>query len=434
MKACTVVALVVLLASRAAAVSLFDPLLKFRALPTEHFVIYFHQGEDRLAQRLAVIAEETWRALQRPLAITPPRRTRVVLADQTEIFNGYATPLPYDTILIYTVAPSGSGLDFHRLAAARLHARVHAHRAPRSIGRGGRTWVRSMFGRTAYAFPNLFLPPWQVEGLATYEETVITGEGRLHAGDFRAIVGEAARQGRLEPLDWVNGGLTDWPSGAVVYAYGVGFDQDLADRFGAERLAALAEATARRLPYLAAPAFTHVYGESLGALWKDYEASLTAGTAAAEPVDTTIRRLTSQGFSVSGPRFDRFTCAGCAPEIIYSAVNPRGFPALYRIAATGGEPRQLATRFLGATAAIGRDAIYFDQVEQRRNVGFYSDLYVLDRRRGGVRHVTDDARLQDPDLSPDGDTLVAVQNRAGQRDLVLLRLGPHPTTNGAQGS
>src|SRR5256885_11623442 len=56
----------------------------------EHFVIYFHQGEDRLAQRLARIAEETWLTLQGPLGVTPPRRTRVVLADQTELYNGYA--------------------------------------------------------------------------------------------------------------------------------------------------------------------------------------------------------------------------------------------------------------------------------------------------------------------------------------------------------
>ena len=109
--------------------------------------------------------------------------------------------------------------------------------------------------------------------LATYEESVITGEGRLHAGDFRAIVDEAARQHRLEPLDRVNGGTTDWPAGAGVYAYGVGFHQYLADRFGADTLGAMAEATARRLPYLASGAFKTVYGESLGDLWRDYESS-----------------------------------------------------------------------------------------------------------------------------------------------------------------
>ena len=233
-------------AGTASGASIFDPALRFRALPTEHFVIYFHQGEDRLAQRLARIAEEAWRALQRPLDVIPPRRTQVVLVDQTELANGYATPLPYNTIVLYTVAPSGSSFDFDDwLRLAFTHEFTHIVHLDRSEG-----WariVRAMFGRTAYAFPNLFLPAWQIEGLATYEESVITGEGRLHAGDFRAIVGEAAREHRLEPLDRVNGGLTDWPGGAAVYAYGVGFHQYLADRFGAETLGTLAEATARRV-------------------------------------------------------------------------------------------------------------------------------------------------------------------------------------------
>jgi hypothetical protein len=405
-------------AGTASGASLFDPALRFRSLPTEHFVIYFHQGEDVLAQRLARIAEDAWRALERPLGLTPPRRTRVVLADQTEQFNGYATPIPYNTVVLYAVTPSGSSSDFDDwLRLVFTHEFTHIVHLDRSEG-----WARvarGIFGRTPYAFPNLFLPPWQVEGLATYEESAITGEGRLHAGDFRAIVGEAARRGRLEPLDRVNGGLTDWPAGQGVYAYGVGFHQYLADRFGVDSLAALAAATARRVPYLAAPAFMHVYQESLGGLWRDYEASLTANVAAAAP-DPSITRLTHQGFTISGARFDAFSCAGCPPDIVYSAVGADGFPAIYRLGA--GEPRPVTTRFLGSTIGLGRDRIYFDQVELRRNTGLYSDLYAFSRGDGRVHRLTSEARVLDPDLSPDGETLVCVQNRPGQRDLVLVRL------------
>ena len=412
-------------AGPATAASLFDPIFRFRVLSTEHFVIHFHQGEERLAQRLAVIAEDTWIALERPLGLAPPRKTRVVLADQTELFNGYATPVPYNTVVIYAVTPSGSSSAFDDwLRLVFTHEFTHIVHLDRSEG-----WAhvaRGIFGRTPYAFPNLFLPPWQIEGLATYEESAITGEGRLHAGDFRAIVDEAARQRRLEPLDRVNGGLTDWPGGAGVYAYGVGFHQYLADRFGAETLPRLAEATARRVPYLASAAFKRVYGESLGDLWRGYQASLTASVAPVAPGPSPAR-LTRHGFSVNGPRFDRFTCAGCPAEIVYSAANPDGFPALYRIAGRGGRPQRLATRYLGSTTGIGRDEIYFDQVDQRRNNGLYSDLYALSRADGHVRRLTSDARLLDPDLSPDGETVVAVQNRPGQRDLVLVRLKPDTT-------
>ncbi|HEX3646690.1 MAG TPA: BamA/TamA family outer membrane protein, partial [Vicinamibacterales bacterium] len=181
---------------------------------------------------------------------------------------------------------------------------------------------------------------------------------------------------------------------------------------------------------LAAPAFTHVYKESLGSLWRDYEASLTAQVAAAAP-DPSITRLTHQGFTISGARFDAFSCAGCAPDlgtrsshsdIIYSAVGADGFPAIYRLSGGAGAPRRVTTRFLGSTIGLGRDRIYFDQVELRRNAGLYSDLYAFSRGDGRVHRLTSEARVLDPDLSPDGETLACVQNRPGQRDLVLVQL------------
>src|SRR5580765_1840589 len=234
-------------AATARGASLFDPALKFRVLRTEHFRIYFHQGEDRLAMRLSAIAEDAWRALERPLGVRPPRLTHVVIVDQTEQANGYATPLPFDTIVIYATWPRGAEFatdDWLRLVIT--HEFTHIVHLDRS-----ESWarvVRGVFGRLPIAFPNLFLPKWQIEGLATYEESVLTGEGRLYAGDFREIVGQAARARMLEPLDRANGGLTDWPDGLAAYAYGAGFHAYLAERYGSDTLAELAARTAGRVP------------------------------------------------------------------------------------------------------------------------------------------------------------------------------------------
>jgi len=180
----------------ARAASLFDPLYKFRRLPTEHFLIYFHQGEDRMAGRLAIIAEEAWRKLERPLGTKPPPLTHVVLVDQTELSNGYTYVLPRDTVVIDAVWPSGSefigSLD-DWLTLVFTHEFTHVVHLDRSEG-----WarvVRNVFGRVAYAFPNLYLPGWQIEGLATYEETAITGDGRLHAPVAAGAAGAAVARG-----------------------------------------------------------------------------------------------------------------------------------------------------------------------------------------------------------------------------------------------
>jgi hypothetical protein len=412
------VSVAALASARASAATKFDPTLRFRVITTDHFRIYFHQNVDHLAARLAVIAEETWQALPRPLGVRPPALTHVVLADQTDLSNGYATPLPYDTIVIYTTAPPGAEFDADDwLRLVFVHEFTHIVHLDRSA-----SWarvVRAVLGRSPIAFPNLFLPTWQIEGLAVLEESGMAGQGRLHAGDFRAIVGEAARDKRLEPLDRVNGGLTDWPSGQAAYAYGSEFHQYLADRFGVDKLGELADATSRRVPYFASPVFSKIFGESLGSLWHDYQASAESESAR-HPVSERNQRLTRIGFVANGPRFESKHCSGCGDGILFAIRTADGFPSLNRVAADGGPVTTIAERYFGSTTAVGRDTLYFDQLEMARNVALVGDLYSLSRESGQVARLTSGARIHDPDLSPDGTALIAVQEHDGQRDLVRL--------------
>jgi hypothetical protein len=66
--------------------------------------------------------------------------------------------------------------------------------------------------------------------------------------------------------------------------------------------------------------------------------------------------------------------------------------------------------------------LVFDQQELRREVGLYSDLYAMDLESGHVHALTREARLQDPDLSPDATRVAAVRERAGRREVVVLTM------------
>ena len=78
------------------------------------------------------------------------------------------------------------------------------------------------------------------------------------------------------------------------------------------------------MPFTASRVFERVYGQSLGALWEDYEASLR--TSAAPGTGDGARRLTHHGFSVVGPRFAPPACDTCAADILYSVDTPHEFP------------------------------------------------------------------------------------------------------------
>ena len=262
-----------LLPIAAAASGRYDPRLSFRTISTPRFDIHFHQGEEAQARRLAALAETVAADLDKTLG-PASGRVQVVLVDQSDLSNGWATPLPYNTIEISAAAPSPGSLigntdDWLRL----VFAHEYTHIVHLSRGRGWIGGLRKAMGRMPLLYPNLYLPIWQIEGIAVHEESAITGQGRIPDRNFRALVDVAAGANQFAPLDRAGGGLVDWPAGQTPYAYGAFFHEFLKARYGEAALRQLTDATAGRIPYLGSRAFKKLFGRSLGDLWREFEES-----------------------------------------------------------------------------------------------------------------------------------------------------------------
>src|SRR5258708_7441720 len=170
--------------STASAAGRYDPTLRFRTVRTPHFEIHAHQGEEAMARRLAGLVERVRLKFQ-PVFGVARGRVHVILVDQTDLSNGWATPFPYDTIEITAVPPSaesfiGNTTDWLELVFT--HEYTHILHLDRS--RGLMQAVRRGFGRVPVAFPNSFLPGSPIEGIATFEESRMSGEGRIPSGAF----------------------------------------------------------------------------------------------------------------------------------------------------------------------------------------------------------------------------------------------------------
>jgi WD40-like Beta Propeller Repeat len=391
----------------------YDPRLRFQTLATPRFDIHFHQGEESEARRLASIAEGVAATLDGLLG-RASGRVQVILVDQTDLSNGWATPLPYNTIEIVAAAPAarsslGNTDDWLRL----VFTHEYTHIVHLSRGAGWIGGLRRAFGRMPLLYPNVFLPTWQIEGVAVHEESGLTGQGRVPASDFRAILDVAARASRVEPLDRVNGGLIAWPSGQGPYVYGAYFHEFLAKQYGEASLERLADATAGQLPYFGSLAFRKVFKRSLGDLWNDFEAA-TRIDATTPASSVAVKRLTHDGFTVFAPRF--------APNghLYYSTVNPHGFPSIRALDPAGSQSRKVANRYLGSGMGVSGSLLVFDQLEVVNNVGLQSDLYGVTADTGTVRRLTRGARAGDPDIAPDGQTLVFTIQHADRRDLARM--------------
>ena len=395
--------------------SRYDPRLRFRTVSVGRFDIHFPQGAEAEARRLAGFVEEAAAGVDASIG-PPDGRVQVILVAQDDVSNGWATPLPYNTIEISAAAPPASSTignteDWLRL----VFVHEYAHIAHLSRAGGWAAGLRKVFGRMPLLFPNLLQPVWGIEGLATWEESASTGAGRVRAGDFRLLLDRAAAAGSFEPLDRVNGGNVDWPSGNTPYLYGAYFHEYLAGRYGEDTLRQLAHETSRRLPFLASRAYRRVYGRSLGDLWRDFAAA--AETRAAR-METASRgeRLTTHGFTVAGPRF--------TPQggLFYSVRNPHGFPALMEWRGADRAPRRVIDRYGGTRIGVAGGSLVVDDLELAESVALQSDLYLVDPKAGTRQRLTRGLRALDPDVAPGGRTVAFAIQMSDRRALATLPL------------
>ena len=173
-------------AARAAGAQL-PPNEHWRTLRTQHFRVHFTASVEEQARRAAVNAERAYAELSTELV--PPRGTiDLVISDNVDFVNGYATPFPSNRIVVYSHPPTdASGLrdynDWNALVVT--HELTHIFHLDRS--RGIWAFGQAIFGRNPLLFPNLYEPRWVLEGLAVYFESRLTGVGRLESSEHSMI-------------------------------------------------------------------------------------------------------------------------------------------------------------------------------------------------------------------------------------------------------
>src|SRR6185369_15886981 len=189
----TVLALIVLFGlTGAAGAAKLDPSFVFSTIETPHFSIHYHQGLEAVARKTALFAEQAHADLVKQYLWEPGGRTQLVLIDNTDFANGFATALPYNTIYLQVVPPSlSSTLGEYDDWLKSLITHEYTHIVTLDPARGYWKMTRSIFGKPipgsdyvtelfflVTAPANSFLPRWWQEGNATWSETEFSGRGR----------------------------------------------------------------------------------------------------------------------------------------------------------------------------------------------------------------------------------------------------------------
>jgi Tol biopolymer transport system component len=403
----------------------YPPEYRFRSLVGARVTVHFQDELETMARRALPLAEQVLAAHERRYA-WKVARVHVVLADNEDDPNAFATPLPYPLVRLRAAAPDGSDAFGNYEGWLRLvltHELAHIVHLDQARGVPG--FGRKLLGRAPYLFPNGLTPIWMIEGLATYEETEGTAFGRGRDPDARMVLRMAALEGRF-PAEDVAAVFPDlWPQGYTPYLFGEAFLRDVSEHYGGGTLRDLASVHSRRvIPFTDDWTAGTVTGASFHSLWRDWAAR--SGIAAREQADglrasglSPSRALTAQGVRQEGPRY--------SPDgewIAYSSSTLTRYRTIRVVRRDGSGARQLCNRNGGAALAWTPDGrgIVFDEPEVHDLFAQRSDLRLVDVASGRVRPLTRGGRARDPDLSPDGRWIAFVRRHADRSELALVPL------------
>jgi len=399
-----------------AAAAQVHPAGRWLTLETAHFRVHVRAEDRTLGIEAAADAESVYAALA---ALLPPpgRPIEVIVGDNADYTNGFATEYPLPTAFVFATPPAGDielGNYDTWLHVGLAHELTHVF----ELDLAGGWWrlARRVFGRMPGLFPNLYAPDWLIEGLAVYYESRVTGRGRADGVFHGAIVGAQDAEAGALPIDAAVGLGPRWPDGYRPYAFGSRFLDWVTSEFGDSAVPHLVRETARRpIPYLwLSGALRPVARLSLSQAWAKWQDTLVAAAARGAPRESWGGAVLVRGLREAVPP----RLSPGVREILFVDDRGKDTPRLAALDRASGHVRTLA-RLNGAPALAAGAAggVVLSQLDLTDPYTSRSDLWEVSAA-GTERRLTWGARLRDPDVGPDG-AIVATRLGGGGSDLVL---------------
>ena len=394
---------------------------RWRTIDTPHFRVSFTEGMEPLARRAGARAEEAYAALSGALVRPPRGRIDLMVSDNVDYSNGFASPFPRNRVVIFAHPPVDDPTlafydDWMQLVVA--HELTHVFHL--DYARGLPRVPRYVFGRLPLSFPETTAPDWMKEGLATYLESRLTRAGRVRGTIHEMELRTAVLEGRFFTIDRASGNPVTWPGASTRYVYGSMFLQYLSDRYGEQ---AAGEFVRRYggyvIPFLNDAAAKRAYGVPFTRAWREWRASLETRYAALADSLRAMGITEPEILTRAGRRADFPRWSPDGRWIAYAAQTGRE-EAQQRLVDGDGTERVIASRTTLAAASWAADgrSLVTAMTDLRDPFHAYSDLYRIDAD-GGRARLTEDARLLQPDVARDG-RIVALQSGGGTTVPVVL--------------
>jgi hypothetical protein len=421
---------VLLLVFPGATFTKYHPEIKWKEISNERFIVVFPMGYREEAVYTLNAAQQLYDRLIQlwGTQMKGQSKIRILLSDGYDDSNGSATFFPYNQIEVYLFTPPpdstiGSGKDWIRLVLA--HELTHIINF--NAGSGFTYFMRKILGTNPLLYPVIYVPGWILEGMAVYAESQTDEGGRLNTPDYRLMLNEIARAGKM-PV-WGNfwGEPTSWPGGTSKYLYGAAFISFLAEKYGSYKIPELVKTFAfYSIPFTFTQGleprmltihqrFKRVFEKSSRELWGEFLQYFEARVKdnMNNPIDGENHNQAHNLKSLNSPhnkvtfltqtgKFKKYPIFTKDEKIVYVNHNYKEYPGVYQLDIKTRKSRRLIKKsgINGLYYSSQENKIYFSAADYFKSFYQFSDIYCLDLEANRVKRLSRGARLSYPVEDP----------------------------------
>jgi dipeptidyl aminopeptidase/acylaminoacyl peptidase len=401
-----------------------DPKIKWFTIKTPHFKVHFPENNEATARQVAAYAEEAYETVGAKFKWHPKGKTNVVVTDHHDEANGLASVLPYKYMNIRVTSPDpDQSLHLYDNWLRTLVMHEYTHIIHLSQYGGVVTPLRYLMGSTISM--NGSTPGWVREGIATVQETQHTDGGRGRSAYSDMILRAAILQNQFPAIDQVSGPGWAWPGSEGQYIYGVKFLQYLRDKYGEDKLMEFSERMSKTImPFSVNMQAKRVWKKSFYTLWKEWQASLKP------QVKQVADDLMAKGLTELVPvtklgKDTTITAVAYSPDgahVAYAMSSPHENATIKLLNLETGKHETLVKKFVATQLSFSPDSagLYFSATSLHKRYYLFRDLFYVDLATKKRIKVTGGLRAQDPDMGPDGKSVVMSTNSDGTKQLVVF--------------
>ncbi|MFH1654965.1 MAG: hypothetical protein ABIE74_13070 [Pseudomonadota bacterium] len=403
-----------------------DPSNKWQSITTKHFRINFPKRLEDTAVRSARICEEIYPGLTQRWDWKPWGLIEIILTDDSDDPNGWASVLPYNWIMLWITPPEpDDAIANYDDWLKMLISHELTHVIQLDGAEGFWRFPRVLLGKIIA--PSGVTPSWMHEGLAQIEETRLTDGGRGRGSYSEMVIRSAILGDEFLPIDQATGWISKWPGGYSIYIYGLKFVDYLITTYGEDKFHQF-DKRIRRSPLLFAinRQAKKVYGKTVVQLWKEWKDVLT------KRYDDLKKNIEGEGLTdptvvVEQVKYSQLRLPTLSPDgkrFVYVLTSPHHGPEIRVRDLEGGKDELLVKDKVATYFSWNPDGkkIAFSSAAKYKRYHYYYDIWMYDFETKKTKRLTTGERARDPEFIEDGKKIMFVQGKVLYDEVAVMNV------------